>query len=73
MVTKSDFDAVIAQITDATNNIADDITRLTAQIGGGGLTADEQQAALDELNAVAVKLKGIADQTPDPTPVQPAA
>lgn len=74
MITKADFDAAIAQINDATNNIADDITRLTAQLGSGGLTADEQQAVLDQLNSTAARLKEIAAVTPEPTqPEQPAA
>jgi len=74
MVTKQDFDAAFAQINEATNNIADDITRLTNQLGAGGLSPDEQAAALTELQGVADKLKQIAAVTPEPPATeQPAA
>ena len=64
MATKEEFDAAFAEINDATNNIADDITRLTASIGGG-LSPADQDAALASLNAVAEKLKAIAATTPE--------
>ena len=68
MPTKAEFDAALAEINDATNNIAADIERLAGQIGTGGLTADEEAAILAEFQGVATRLRGIADTTPEDAP-----
>jgi hypothetical protein len=64
MPTKAEFDAALAEINEATNNIAADIERLAGQIGSG-LTADEEASVLAEFQGVANRLKSIADTTPE--------
>jgi len=56
---------ILSRVDTATNNIADDIRRLSAQIGTG--LTDAQVADLQALmEASAVKLEGVAAVTPEP-------
>jgi hypothetical protein len=65
MPTKAEFDAAIADMQTGLNNVADDITRLTEQIGAGGMTDAEEAAALADLQAVAQRIRDIAAVTPE--------
>lgn len=65
MATLAEFQQVLSDINAATTNIADDITRLTDQLGTGGLSADEEAQVLTELRAAADRLRTVADVTPE--------
>lgn len=66
MPTKEEFQAALTEVTDALDNIAGDIQRLTDQLVAGGLTEAEEQEVFAQLRAVADKAKAIADATPEP-------
>lgn len=61
----SDLKDQLARIDAATNNIADDIRRLTEQIGTGMSQADVDEVKAG-LEASAVKLEATAAVTPEP-------
>lgn len=65
MATKEEFDAALADITSALENIAGDITRLTDQLQTGNLTPAQEQEVFNQLRAVADRARNIADQTPE--------
>ena len=71
--TKAEFQQALADVGSALDNIAADITRLTDQLSGGGLTDAEEQEIFTQLRAVADRAKQIADTTadPEPTPEEP--
>lgn len=46
MANLEEFQQALADINEAATNIADDITRLTDQLGGGGLTAEQETQIL---------------------------
>lgn len=72
MATREEFQAALAEVTTALDNISADITRLTDQLANGGLTQAEQEEVYDQLRAVAERAKSIAAVTPEevvePTP-----
>lgn len=65
MATIAEFQQALTDINAATTNIADDITRLTDQLGTGGLSADEEAQVLTDLRAAADRLRSVADVTPE--------
>jgi hypothetical protein len=71
MPTKAEFEQALAEVGTALDNIAADITRLTDQLSGGGLTDAEEQEIFTQLRAVADRAKAIADTTPEPTDPEP--
>lgn len=68
MANLEEFQQALADINEAATNIADDITRLTDQLGGGGLTVEQETQILTELRATADRLRAIADVTPEEEP-----
>lgn len=66
MATKEDFNALREEMNASLTNIGEDITRLTDQLGAGGLTAEEETAVLAEFREVAARIKLVADRTADP-------
>lgn len=68
MANLEEFQQALADINEAATNIADDITRLTDQLGGGGLTAEQETQILNELRATADRLRAIADVTQEEEP-----
>lgn len=74
MPTKAEFQAALDRQNTAISNIADDIRRLTEQIGNGGLSEADEADVLAQLSARADALEALAAQTPEePTepPVEP--
>jgi flagellar motility protein MotE (MotC chaperone) len=71
MPTKQEFQDALAEVNTALDNIGDDITRLTDQIGNsGGLNEADAQEALNELRALGQRAKDLAARTPE-TPEEP--
>jgi len=71
VATKQQFDDILARLNTATSAAAAKITELRDKLASGGLSAAEEQAALDQLGGVASALEAMA-QDPDnpvPTPV----
>lgn len=68
MATKQEFVDLITQIQDSVANVADDIRRLTDQIGTGGLTEAEEADVLAQLRSAADQLSAVTAQTPEPSP-----
>lgn len=66
--TKAEFQQALADVGAALDNISADITRLTDQLSGGGLSDAEEQEIFTQLRAVADRAKQIADTTADPEP-----
>jgi DNA anti-recombination protein RmuC len=65
--TKGDFDTLRSDINDVTNTlstgqtkIADRIERLTAKLAEGGMSPEEETAALEALRATVAPLRSIA-------------
>lgn len=58
---------LIAGINDSTNNIAADLDAIAGGITGG-LTADEADSVIAQLNDAATKLRAVADINPDTVP-----
>lgn len=65
MATKAEFEAAFQVVTDALNNIGDDITRLTEQLQDGSLTEAEEADVLAQLTALGDRAKEIAGRTPE--------
>ena len=68
MATKQEFVDLIAQVQSSIANVADDIRRLTDQIGAGGMTEAEEADVLAQLRSAADTLSSVAAQTPEPSP-----
>ena len=68
MATFQDFKDKLAEIATATDNIADDIQRLSERIADGGISAVEQGELLETLTSAASKLKLVASIVPEPEP-----
>ncbi len=71
MATKAEFQQALTEVTDALENIAADITRLTDQLENGGLSEADEAEVFTQLRAVADRAKSIADTTPEePAPTE---
>lgn len=68
--TKAEFQQALSDVGSALDNIAADITRLTDQLAGGGLSDADEQEIFTQLRAVADRARQIADTTPE-TPEEP--
>jgi ABC-type transporter Mla subunit MlaD len=68
MATKADFDALVASVNTATNNIATRIAALEAKIATGGMTADEEAGVLSELSNVRQSLEALGADPNNPVP-----
>lgn len=68
MASQADFDAKLTRIDTATDQIAAELKALADQVRNGGLTAAQEQAVADALEAKATRLEGIAA---DPNNVVP--
>lgn len=70
MPTKAEFQAIAQEFRDAFLNISNDITRLTDQLGAGGLTEAEEAEVLEEFRTLAADAKALAEKTPE-APTEP--
>lgn len=68
---KQQLDALKAQISEGLENIAGDITRLSESLTGG-LSEDEAEDVKAGFQAIADRVKSIADVTPEPVAEEPA-
>lgn len=68
MVTKGDFDALLAAVNDATNKIAARIQALIDKQNAGGLTAEEEEAVKAGLEAEVAKLQALGADSTNPVP-----
>lgn len=66
MATFKEFQAQLATIATATDNIAEDLKRLAGQIADGGISAIEETELLKTLTDAAEKLKAVAAINPEP-------
>lgn len=66
MATFQEFQAQLATIATATDNIAEDLKRLAGQIADGGISAIEETELLKTLTDAAEKLKAVAAINPEP-------
>lgn len=66
MATFKEFQAQLATIATATDNIAEDLKRLAGQITDGGISAIEETELLKTLTDAAEKLKAVAAINPEP-------
>lgn len=66
--TKAQFDEVLAAIDAETTRIATKVLELLEQVKGGGLTADEEDAAFALATAQLKKLKAIGADPENPVP-----
>lgn len=65
MPTKAEFEAAFGVVTEALNNIGEDITRLTEQLADGSLSEAEEADVLAQLTALGDRAKEIAGRTPE--------
>ena len=71
IMASAEIKAVLARIDAATNNIAEDIRGLKEKILAGMSPAEVAEVQA-EAETLAVKLEGIAADTEDPVPAEPA-
>jgi hypothetical protein len=69
MATNAEFQEGFERVDAATTAIGALITSLVAKIAAGGMSADEEAAALDKLRASAGALEAMAQSPTDPVPV----
>jgi hypothetical protein len=75
LMTKEEFKAALKEVTDALDNIGNDITTLTDKLEQGGMSDADEQEVFGELRTLADKAKEIAGRTPEgetPTPTPEA-
>lgn len=68
MANLQDFKDLLTRVDVATNNIAEDLKRLAAQIEAGGLSAKDEFEISEALKLAAEKLEAVAAVTPEPEP-----
>lgn len=66
MPTKQEFEDALERQSKAISNIAGDITRLTEQLGTGGLSEADEADILSKIQERASALESIAALTPEP-------
>lgn len=71
MATLQDFKDLLTRVDVATNNIAEDLKRLAAQIEAGGLSEADEAEISEALKLAAEKLEAVAAVTPEPAPEPP--
>ena len=71
MANLQDFKDLLTRVDAATNNIAEDLKRLAAQIEAGGLSAKDEFEISEALKLAAEKLEAVAAVTPEPAPEPP--
>lgn len=71
MANLQDFKDLLTRVDVATNNIAEDLKRLAAQIEAGGLSAKDEFEISEALKLAAEKLEAVAAVTPEPAPEPP--
>ncbi len=71
MTTDAQWAAAFERLNTATSAIAALIQKLVDQLGQGGLTADQEAAALAKLGDAATALEAMAQTPTDPVPVEP--
>ena len=62
------FDTALAALNTATNDVADDLTRLRAEVAATGVSAE----SLARLDANIARLQGLAVDPENPVPAPPA-
>lgn len=71
MANLQEFKDLLTRVDVATNNIAEDLKRLAAQIEAGGLSAKDEFEISAALKLAAEKLEAVAAVNPDPEPEPP--
>lgn len=74
MANLQDFKDLLTRVDTATNNIAEDLKRLAAQVEAGGLTQKDEFEISEALKLAAEKLEAVAAVNPEPViepPVDP--
>lgn len=71
MANLQEFKDLLTRVDEATNNIADDLKRLAAQIEAGGLSAKDEFEISEALKLAAEKLEQVAAVVPEPEPETP--
>lgn len=66
-----DFKDLLTRVDVATNNIAEDLKRLAAQVEAGGLSAKDEFEISEALKLAAEKLEAVAAVNPEPAPEPP--
>lgn len=70
MANLKDFKDLLSRVDVATNNIAEDLKRLAAQIEAGGLSAKDEFEISEALKLAAEKLEAVAAVNPEPPVVE---
>lgn len=68
MANLQDFKDLLTRVDVATNNIADDLKRLAAQVEAGGLSEKDEFEISEALKLAAEKLEAVAAVNPEPEP-----
>lgn len=71
MANLQEFKDLLTRVDEATNNIAEDLKRLAAQIEAGGLSAKDEFEISEALKLAAEKLEAVAAVNPEPEPEPP--
>lgn len=71
MANLQDFKDLLTRVDEATNNIAEDLKRLAAQIEAGGLSEKDEAEISEALKLAAEKLEAVAAVNPEPEPEPP--
>ena len=71
MANLQEFKDLLTRVDEATNNIAEDLKRLAAQIEAGGLSEKDEAEISEALKLAAEKLEAVAAVNPEPEPEPP--
>jgi len=71
MANLQEFKDLLTRVDVATNNIAEDLKRLAAQVEAGGLSAKDEFEISEALKLAAEKLEAVAAVNPEPAPEPP--
>jgi hypothetical protein len=72
LATQQQMQDAIARLNTATTAVADRLRRLAEQIENGGMTGEQENAAVAELNTLADSLTSMGQDPADPVPQDPA-
>lgn len=73
MATKDQVDHLVSRLDTATNTVAATLKDLRDKLAAGGLTAEEEAAAITSLDGAIARLESLGADPGNPVPEEPPA